>query len=869
MDVTCERCQTEYEFDETLISDRGTTVKCTHCGHLFKIFRKGSGAERLPGAAGRVWTLRRTTGETLTFDRLTTLQQWIIEGRVDKADEISRTGEVWKALGAIAELATFFAAAEAATKAAAPSVSTARRPRTPPMGMRAPSSEEYDTLEIAPTQPVSRDPTKRGLAAGGQAGPPAAPAPRGAKSTMLGLAPGIAGSPAPFGGAKAPQARFDGKPPPTPPAAATARADVLGPTVPIHGPGPTPRAAAPLVPPPPPPAPPPARHESPRAPAGAPPPPAPRPPPTREMAPDLEERATLDDSAVASVRESFDHAGIPPAVAVVEPGGELGAIRPSIAPQPAWASEDIGSPSEADDVPLPRRRSRIGIAIVIVLLVAMGGVVLALAGGSIGRFFGGAFAPTPEPRTEVDRGAELVARARESLLADTDADLEAAMSTFQQALGVRQNDARALAGLGEALAIQAQYARDRAVDLDEKARRIHVPNDSGAQALAAQVELRAQAKLLHDSEQGLVARARRYGDDAVKADPNLAEARRALAEALRLGGDLPGARTELARALGSGATSAENRYANAMISLETPEARPQARAELMAAIAASPRMVRAILRLARLDAIEGEVARSRSGAQEILRLHPDHPRAKSLVAALDASDPPVTPVVIASDQGGGAPSPPGPGPDAQQPTGPSPPDHGTRQEGPAPGRSADSYVAEGERLQRGGQAAQARRAFEMALQVQPSRSEALAGLGFVLLQMGDAQGAMTQFRRLINVNPSYAAAYFGLGQAAQRAGQTGLAAQNYRRFLEFPTASGARADTARRFLDSLGGGSGDDQGGPPPGPEGPGPDEAPLPPDTGGSLPAPIGTQPGTDVPQSDAPAVDSEPPGLPPITEP
>ena len=37
MDVTCERCGTEYEFDETLVSERGTTVKCTNCGHLFNL----------------------------------------------------------------------------------------------------------------------------------------------------------------------------------------------------------------------------------------------------------------------------------------------------------------------------------------------------------------------------------------------------------------------------------------------------------------------------------------------------------------------------------------------------------------------------------------------------------------------------------------------------------------------------------------------------------------------------------------------------------------------------------------------------------------------------------------------------------------
>jgi predicted Zn finger-like uncharacterized protein len=51
MDVTCERCGTEYEFDETLVASRGTTVKCTHCGHLFRV-RPAS------GDGGRQWTVQ-------------------------------------------------------------------------------------------------------------------------------------------------------------------------------------------------------------------------------------------------------------------------------------------------------------------------------------------------------------------------------------------------------------------------------------------------------------------------------------------------------------------------------------------------------------------------------------------------------------------------------------------------------------------------------------------------------------------------------------------------------------------------------------------------------------------------------------------
>lgn len=45
MYVQCERCQAEYEFDDALVSERGTTVKCTSCGHQFKIRRTASGGD--------------------------------------------------------------------------------------------------------------------------------------------------------------------------------------------------------------------------------------------------------------------------------------------------------------------------------------------------------------------------------------------------------------------------------------------------------------------------------------------------------------------------------------------------------------------------------------------------------------------------------------------------------------------------------------------------------------------------------------------------------------------------------------------------------------------------------------------------------
>jgi len=193
MDVRCEKCQTVYEFDDAKVTASGVTVKCTQCGNLFKVRRRatpttgaqGSVPPRMPtpvgvppvlpperqrtttmprgapsppprtptpsrgvpvapppappGAPGdeRVWMVRlASTGEVKRFRELTTLQQWIVEKRVTREDEISRSGETWKRLGGIAELASFFhvveqADANAPTMAPDPALTTTA-PMTPP-----------------------------------------------------------------------------------------------------------------------------------------------------------------------------------------------------------------------------------------------------------------------------------------------------------------------------------------------------------------------------------------------------------------------------------------------------------------------------------------------------------------------------------------------------------------------------------------------------------------------------------------------------------------------------------------------------------------------------------------------------------------
>jgi predicted Zn finger-like uncharacterized protein len=139
MDVRCERCSTEYEFDDALVSGRGTTVKCTNCGHKFKIRRSdGDFSEDF-------WNVQTGDGRTLVFTSLRELQRAIQTSLVDRNDLLSRGGLKQKPIGQIPELAPFFdqrgqrrsvpppAVAPALSVApAAASPSRASRPPPPP-----------------------------------------------------------------------------------------------------------------------------------------------------------------------------------------------------------------------------------------------------------------------------------------------------------------------------------------------------------------------------------------------------------------------------------------------------------------------------------------------------------------------------------------------------------------------------------------------------------------------------------------------------------------------------------------------------------------------------------------------------------------
>ncbi len=209
MDVRCQKCGIEYEFDDAKVTGAGVTVKCTGCGHVFKVKREtpsvaSSGPTSLgphvvgtdaagptaiggataggalprtasvgfsglvntsPGASDIEWMVRQGSGTVYRFKELTTLQKWIVERKVTRADEISKTGRTWKPLGEISELASFFQVVEAASAAVSAGAMAPMLPFAPAGAIPAravsipdaqPSPPLAPTVPLAPAPPPQR-----------------------------------------------------------------------------------------------------------------------------------------------------------------------------------------------------------------------------------------------------------------------------------------------------------------------------------------------------------------------------------------------------------------------------------------------------------------------------------------------------------------------------------------------------------------------------------------------------------------------------------------------------------------------------------------------------------------------------------------
>lgn len=534
MDVVCDRCKTEYEFDDALVSERGTTVKCTNCGHQFKIFRAAAEAE-----VGRVWNLRRPDGTVIPFDSLAVLQKWILEGRVSKMDEIARPGDPWKSLGAIAELESFFSTAEARSQPPIPSRGV---PRTPSAGRSLPP------LHRGPTPPS-------GTSVAGRSVPARVPAPPASTgNTVRSAAPPPANGPkvtAPL--PRAPGGTTPGFPLPKPPAVPSE----LAPRVVAHEP--------PAVPAPPIPAPEPREVDHRAKPSAADVPglrDAPAPAPARDL-------AARDDDAPTTTMTADDFAtAAAPRRGGLLAGLAIGLVLAGVAGVAVWKSGTFGerAPAPTTTAAPPRVRGE-DLAAATNLARAYTATSFEDAREALTRLLGA------NPRD----GAVLAARA-EVLAAwaemerDHASDLERRAALVPDGAAMRAEAAvlrrdsaqrieRARADLTAVRAVIAEVDEAKRADVEaallDAARVVGVRED--AQRYGALVRARAERPAGHDVALAMLARDE--GDTAAavtslqaaiarQEDPR---ARVALARLLLARGDASGARAQVDAVLARGA----------------------------------------------------------------------------------------------------------------------------------------------------------------------------------------------------------------------------------------------------------------------------------------------------------------------------
>lgn len=155
MDVSCPRCDAVYEFDIRRLRGGKATLKCSQCGHLFRL----EGPGKVLDESQRRWMVRKeTSGDILYFTGFDTLHEWIMEGRIGGEDAISRTGGSWKVLREIGEFTPIFQVLESIARlkeAASASSKSGPREAASPVSEKLAGGAKSDKLRTLPGKPAS------------------------------------------------------------------------------------------------------------------------------------------------------------------------------------------------------------------------------------------------------------------------------------------------------------------------------------------------------------------------------------------------------------------------------------------------------------------------------------------------------------------------------------------------------------------------------------------------------------------------------------------------------------------------------------------------------------------------------------------
>jgi predicted Zn finger-like uncharacterized protein len=121
---------------------------------------------------------------------------------------------------------------------------------------------------------------------------------------------------------------------------------------------------------------------------------------------------------------------------------------------------------------------------------------------------------------------------------------------------------------------------------------------------------------------------------------------------------------------------------------------------------------------------------------------------------------------------------------------------------PGSPQTFEDWMAEADRRRTHERASSALAAYDRALALKPQRSDAHAGRGLALLDLGRRPEALVEFQRALELDPRDGVAVLGLAETYRSLGRTEEARRAYQRYLEgWP--GGPEATAARAALESL------------------------------------------------------------------
>lgn len=844
MDVRCDKCGTEYEFDEARVGDNGVTVKCTNCQHVFRVRRPQSSPSTPAGA--REWLVKKPDGQMIAFRELTTLQKWIVEGRIARDDEISRNGETWKRLGNIAELEPFFSVFERA-RALNDLMATGAigdRPlmvngseilatMSPLSSIVAASSPLPDRGEDGvPARRTSEAPPRRTASVITRSVPARAERTRG--PSLITRRPEVdepPTAPLPHVGESSTErnvptmSRAAAVPTEAVPRVALSRAN-SGPPVPLTA-RPSREATVGLQGPP-------------RA--------APAP------------RAASPAPAAAGAISPMSAMGARTSTGLLGPG----ALSDVDALSPVRATAADEADALVDGFQKKRRRRTATLFLAVFMALGLGGgaalATLGPAENPLRRFAQRAGLLPPPPPAAPDRASELIEAARRAHDLDRLETLAEADRAYTEALALRDTPALR-ADLSLVLTTWADTLRTSASRDD--ARAVATPPPADAAQLAARAEAsRTQASALMKRAFELVRVA--YEKEPASLGPS-----RALADYYRVQRDESGRFAQLlgqarAAAQAAGTNDAAVSYVEAAQLARDPERASPADLDRAAkllndALTVRPTLVRARVMLGRIALARGQAPVAAGELRRALEASPGHGEAAALLALAEAAlaapapadagvvsvDGAALPVASAVPGPSGTPaasatpapiatptpaataaastSPSAPSSPAATPTpspsavasasprataGASPATSAPATAGPAGGaKGADALIKAADRLRERGEAWDALLSYEKASVLRPYSGRAYSGMGWSYLDLQKPEAALHQFRKAIAVEPGYPEGHLGHAEAYRALGNADKALGSYKRFLELKP-EGAGADSARRAIAALEGGGG-------------------------------------------------------------